>query len=55
MKFGQLTKYNMSNIFLRNHAKNDVGRLNLNLSLFFEKALRTTKASGQHFGFSILS
>ena len=35
MKFGQLTKYSMRNIFL--HAENKLGRLVPSLFLFFKK------------------
>ena len=27
MKFGQLTEYNVRNIYFKNHAENDTGRL----------------------------
>ena len=49
MKSGQLREY-----ILGNHAENDVGRLVLDLFLFFRKVLCKIKASGQHFSFNIL-
>ena len=48
MKFGQLIKYSMRYIFIKNHAENEVGRLVPDLSLFFKKALCSVKASGQY-------
>ena len=46
MKFGQLTEYNRTNIFFKNHAENEAGRLVPDLFLFFKKALYEVKASG---------
>ena len=43
MKFSHLLKYNVRNIFLKNHTKNEAGRLIPDLSLFFKK--NTFKAS----------
>ena len=47
MKFGQLTECNVSNIFFKHHAENEIRRLVLAL---FKKALYEVKASGQHLG-----
>ena len=47
MKFGQLMKYNVRNIFPQNH-----GELFPDLFLFFEKALYKAKASCQHLSFN---
>ena len=52
-KFGQLMKYNVINIFLQKYAENMVGRLVLDLFLFFKKALYKLKAINQHFGLNI--
>ena len=38
MKFGQLIEYNKGNMFLKNYAENEAGRLVLDLFFFFEKA-----------------
>ena len=38
MKFGQLIKYNMRNIFLQNYAENEAGRLVPDRFLSFQKA-----------------
>ena len=46
MKFGQFIEYRKSNIFLKNHAENEIGRLVPNFLLFFKKALYEVKASG---------
>ena len=51
--FGNLTEYNKRNIFLRNHAENVVGRLVLDLFLFFKKSLNEIKASGLQLSFNI--
>ena len=51
MKFGQLIKYNMGNIFFKNHAENEAWRLVPDLILLFKKALY--KVSGQHLDFNI--
>ena len=53
MKFGQLIEYNQRNIFIKNHAQNEAGRLVPDLSLFFRKALYQLKASGLQVSFSI--
>ena len=39
MKFGQVIEYNKENVFFKNHAENEAGRLVLDLSLFFKNAL----------------
>ena len=49
MKFGQLREYNMRNVFFKNHAENEAGRLLPDLFFFFfffKKALYEVKASG---------
>ena len=48
MKFGQLREYNMRNVFFKNHAENEAGRLlpDLFFFFFFKKALYEVKASG---------
>ena len=44
----------MSEIFFfKNHAENNVGRLDQNLFLFFIKAVYQVKAIGQHHSFNI--
>ena len=35
MKFGRLIEYDLRNIFLKNHAENEAGRLDLDLFVFF--------------------
>ena len=35
MKFGQLREYNMRNVFFKNHAENEAGRLLPDLFFFF--------------------
>ena len=39
IKIGHLIKFSVRNIFFKNYAKNEVGRLVLDLFLFFKKAL----------------
>ena len=41
MKFGQVTEYNKRNIFVNNHAKNEVDRLVPDLFCFFFKLYMT--------------
>ena len=54
MKFGQLIKYSMRNIFFKEHAENEVGRLLYSRSfLFFKKVLYEIKLRGQHISFLI--
>ena len=36
MKFGQIIKYSMKNIFVKKHAKHDIGKLVPDLFLFFK-------------------
>ena len=45
MKFGHLIEYNKINIFSKNYAENEAGRLVPDLFLFFENAYEV-KASG---------
>ena len=53
MKFGQLIEYNGRNIFAKNYAADETGRLVEDLFLIFKKALYNLKASGQHLNFNI--
>ena len=53
MKFGQLIVDNVRNILLKNHAKNEAGRLVPDLFLTFKKAVYEVKANGQHLSFNI--
>ena len=53
MKLGQLIKHNKGNIFLKNYAQNEAGRLVLDLFLFFKKAKCEVKAGGLQFSFNI--
>ena len=46
MKFYLLIEYNMRNIFLKNHAANEVGILVPDLFLFFKNTSHEVKASG---------
>ena len=46
MKFVQGIEYNKINIFLKNHAENEAGRLVPDLCLVFEKPLYEVKVSG---------
>ena len=50
MKFGQIIKYSVKNIFLQNSCWK-LGRLVLDHILFFKKALYKVTASGQHLSF----
>ena len=49
MKFIQLIKYSMRNIFFKNHGENEVGRLVPGLFLFIKNALCKIKASDAQF------
>ena len=49
MKFGQLNTLCQSNILKKNHAKNETGRLGLDLQM----ALHKVKANSLWFGVSI--
>ena len=53
MKFGQLIEYNKINNSLKNHVKNEVGRLVPDLFFLFQKALYEVKASGLQLSFNI--
>ena len=53
MKFGQLGKCRVRNIFFKIHAENEVGRLVSDLFLFLRKALCKVKASDQYLSFDI--
>ena len=53
MQFGQLIKYNVRNIFFKNDAENDAGRLDLDLFLFANEGFYKVKASGRHLIFNI--
>ena len=53
MKFAQLIKYNMRNIFLQNHAEHEAGVLVPRPFLFYKKALYEVKAGGAHLNFNI--
>ena len=46
MKFGQLLKSNMRNIFVKNYAENRGRKLNLDLFLLVKTALFKRKVSG---------
>ena len=52
MRFGQLIEYTRE-IFFKNHAENETGRLVPELFLFFEKALHEVKANSLYLGFNI--
>ena len=53
IKFGQLIKHNVRDIFLKIHATNEVGRLVPDLFLFFLKTLNKVKTNDQHLAFHI--
>ena len=53
MKFGQLIEYNKINNSLKNHVKNEVGRLVPDLFFLFQKALYEVTASGLQLSFNI--
>ena len=46
MKFCQLIKYNIKNIYYKNHAEDEAGRLVPGLFLFFGKALYEVEVCG---------
>ena len=54
MKFGQLIEHNLRNIFFKNHAENDAGKLDIYFYLYYKNALDEVKASCRHFCFEIL-
>ena len=45
LKFGQVIQYNNRNIFFKNHAENEVGRLVPDLFLFLKEALYKVKTN----------
>ena len=53
MRFGQLIKDNVRNIFAENYTANEAGRLVPDLFLCFKKVLFEVKASGQPLSFKI--
>ena len=53
MKFSQLRKHNVKNIFFKNHGENELERLAPDLFLFFKKALYEVKAIGLQLSFYI--
>ena len=53
MKFGQVIEYNKRNIFFKNHAENEAGRVVSDLVLFFKNALYEVKAKGYQLSFNI--
>ena len=54
MKLGQLIEYNKRNIFFKNYAENEAGRLFPDLLLFFKKGLiYEVKASGLQLSFNM--
>ena len=52
-KLGQLKEHNKRNIFLKNHARNEAGRLVSDLFSLFKKALNEGKASSLQLSFNI--
>ena len=52
MNFGQLMEYKI-NIFFKNHAENEAGRLVSDLFLFLKKTLYELKTSDLQLSFSI--
>ena len=48
MKLGQFIKYDVRNIFLKNHSENEEGRLFPDLCLLFKKVSYEIKGSGVH-------
>ena len=53
MKFSQLIKYSVENIFLKNYVENEVWRFILDLFSVFKKVLYKVNASVQHLSFNI--
>ena len=53
MKFGQLILYNKKNIFFKNHAENEAGRLVPDLLLLFNEVLYEIKVSILKLSFNI--
>ena len=54
MKLGQVIEYNNINIFFKNHAQNEVGRLVPDLFLFFKNVLYEVKSGGLQLNFDIV-
>ena len=54
IKFSQVIEYNKRNIFFKNHAENEAGRIVPDLLVFFKIALYKVKASGLQLGFPIV-
>ena len=54
MKLGELIKCNVRNIFFKNHAENEAGKIILDLFLFFKKPLYKVRASDQHLSLNIV-
>ena len=52
MKFDQLIEYDAKNVFFKNHAENEAGKLVPDLFLFFKKALYEVRVNGQHHSFN---
>ena len=53
MKLGQLIEYNKKNVFVKNHAENEAGRLTPSFFLFLNKALYEIKTSFLKVSFNI--
>ena len=53
MKFGQLTQYDVVNIFLQRSCRKWGSETSSRLLFVFEKALYKVKESGQHFSYNI--
>ena len=53
MKFGQLIEYDKKNIFFKNQAENEAGRLVPDHYLFLKKPSNEAKASGLQLTFNI--
>ena len=53
MNLGQLIEYKKRNIFLQKYAKNETGRLDPDLLLFFNNASCKIKTRGLLHGFNI--
>ena len=52
--FLPLIGYNVRNIFFKNHAENEAGKLVSDLHLFFENGLYGLKVNVQHLSFNML-
>ena len=53
MKLGQLIEYTKANVFYKNHAQHEAGRLVPDLFFFFKSFIKV-KESGQQFSFDTL-